>query len=194
MSGGIAYVYDIDGSFKGKCNPEMVELCKLDNEDITLVKALLKEFHEKTGSKIADQLFTEWETHSAKFVKVFPYEYQRALKAAAPITVAQPTAAEPNIKDIEDAIIDVSLEQKKLDKLRGFMKYQRETGMYRPAEKRMKDWDEVYNHTHVRKGLRVQAARCMECGVPFCQSNSHGCPLGTQIYFYIVIHICPVEK
>lgn len=45
----------------------------------------------------------------------------------------------------------------------------------------MKDWDEVYNHTHVRKGLRVQAARCMECGVPFCQSNSHGCPLGNII-------------
>lgn len=61
------------------------------------------------------------------------------------------------------------------------MKYQRETGIYRPAEKRMKDWDEIYNFQHVRKGLRVQAARCMECGVPFCQSNSHGCPLGNII-------------
>lgn len=52
---------------------------------------------------------------------------------------------------------------------------------YRPAEKRMKDWEEIYNFGHVRKGLRVQAARCMECGVPFCQSNSHGCPLGNII-------------
>lgn len=52
--------------------------------------------------------------------------------------------------------------------------------MYRPAEKRSKDWDEIYNFDHVRKGLRVQAARCMDCGVPFCQS-SHGCPLGNII-------------
>lgn len=65
--------------------------------------------------------------------------------------------------------------------LPGFMKYPRETGVYRPADKRMKDWDEIYNFQHVRKGLRVQAARCMECGVPFCQSNSHGCPLGNII-------------
>lgn len=61
------------------------------------------------------------------------------------------------------------------------MKYPRETGLYRPAEKRMRDWDEVYNFAHVRKGLRVQAARCMECGVPFCQSDAHGCPLGNLI-------------
>lgn len=60
------------------------------------------------------------------------------------------------------------------------MKYPRETAPYRPTEKRLKDWDEIYNFGHVRKGLRVQAARCMECGVPFCQS-SHGCPLGNII-------------
>lgn len=52
--------------------------------------------------------------------------------------------------------------------------------MYRPAEVRQKDWGEVYNFEGVRKGLRVQAARCMDCGVPFCQS-SHGCPLGNII-------------
>lgn len=63
---------------------------------------------------------------------------------------------------------------------RGFIKYSRETAPYRPAEKRLKDWDEIYNFGHVRKGLKVQAARCMECGVPFCQS-SHGCPLGNII-------------
>lgn len=63
---------------------------------------------------------------------------------------------------------------------RGFVKYKRETGMYRPAEKRLKDWEEIYNFGHVRSGLRVQAARCMDCGVPFCQS-SHGCPLGNII-------------
>ena len=60
------------------------------------------------------------------------------------------------------------------------MKYPREKTNYRPVEKRVNDWDEIYNFQGVRKGLRVQAARCMECGVPFCQS-SHGCPLGNII-------------
>lgn len=63
---------------------------------------------------------------------------------------------------------------------RGFIKYPRETVVYRAAERRLKDWDEVYDREHVRKGLKVQAARCMDCGVPFCQS-SHGCPLGNII-------------
>lgn len=132
MSGGIAYVWDIDGSFKGKCNPEMVELCKLDEDDVALVKTLLKEFQEKTGSLIAEKLSNEWDAHANQFIKVFPYEYQRVLKAkktAAPAPAAQPAAAEPNIKDIEDAVPDIAVEQKKLDKLRGFMKYQRETGL-----------------------------------------------------------------
>jgi hypothetical protein len=75
-------------------------------------------------------------------------------------------------RNIQDIII--------LKIFRGFVKYQRETAPYRPAEKRVKDWDEIYNFPHVRQGLRVQAARCMECGVPFCQS-SHGCPLGNII-------------
>jgi glutamate synthase (NADPH/NADH) len=60
------------------------------------------------------------------------------------------------------------------------MKYKRESHPYRPAEKRLNDWDEIYNFTHVKKGLKVQAARCMDCGVPFCQS-SYGCPLGNII-------------
>nr|SVE70856.1 EOG090X0OE5 [Daphnia similis]SVE72746.1 EOG090X0OE5 [Daphnia similis] len=44
----------------------------------------------------------------------------------------------------------------------------------------MNDWDEIYNFNHIRKGLKVQTARCMDCGVPFCQS-SYGCPLGNLI-------------
>uniref|UniRef100_A0A6P7GF34 glutamate synthase (NADH) n=1 Tax=Diabrotica virgifera virgifera TaxID=50390 RepID=A0A6P7GF34_DIAVI len=187
MSGGIAYVWDVDGKFSTKCNMEMVELCKLeDKEDVELVKSLLKEFQEETGSVIAQQLIDEFESRRKEFVKVFPYEYQRALKQkTTEVVVTQNQPVEPKIKDIEDTIGDASQEQKKaeraLDKTRGFMKYPREMAPYRPADKRMKDWDEIYNFTHVRKGLRVQAARCMECGVPFCQSNSHGCPLGNII-------------
>ncbi|KAJ8917498.1 hypothetical protein NQ315_005547 [Exocentrus adspersus] len=187
MSGGIAYVWDIDGKFSTKCNPEMVELCKLeDKDDVDLVKQLLKEFQELTGSIVAQQLIDEFDNRRKEFVKVFPYEYQRALKQKAQEnSVEKPVQNhEPKILDIEDTLGDAH-EAKKiervLDKTRGFMKYPRETSVYRPAEKRMKDWDEIYNFPHVRKGLRIQAARCMDCGVPFCQSNTHGCPLGNII-------------
>ncbi|GLG95437.1 NADPH:adrenodoxin oxidoreductase, mitochondrial [Gryllus bimaculatus] len=194
MSGGIAYVWDIDGSFKSKCNLEMVELLPLENdEDLKYVASLLKEFQEKTGSLIAEELLKTWPKPAKEFVKVFPFEYQRALRQmaeeAAQEKVGTPVngeemKAEQKIRDIEETVADGSMEKKRLekilDKTRGFVKYKRETGMYRPTEKRVKDWDEIYNFGHVRKGLRVQAARCMECGVPFCQS-SHGCPLGNII-------------
>ncbi|XP_044595767.1 glutamate synthase [NADH] isoform X1 [Cotesia glomerata] len=189
MSGGIAYVLDVDGSFKSKCNPEMVELLPLNNkEDIVYVKQLLEEFIEKTGSLIAKDLLLTWPEPTTRFVKVFPYEYQRALKQLAEdnktnqknVVINGNSKNQPEIKDIEDSIEDGDLAQRKLDKIKGFMKYKRHTANYRPAEKRVEDWDEIYNFQGVRKGLRVQAARCMECGVPFCQS-SHGCPLGNII-------------
>ncbi|CAH2075571.1 unnamed protein product, partial [Iphiclides podalirius] len=189
MSGGIAYVYDVDGSFKDKCNPEMVEQLPLENEeDLSEVKQLLEEFVEYTGSIIAKDLLATWPEPAKMFVKVFPYEYQRALKQMAlmkPKPRAEVNGKEENgLVDIEEAVRDVELEKKNLekvlDKTRGFIKYPRETAQYRPAERRLRDWDEIYDARAVRRGLRVQAARCMECGVPFCQSG-HGCPLGNLV-------------
>ncbi|XP_055532181.1 uncharacterized protein LOC129722612 [Wyeomyia smithii] len=195
MSGGIAYVLDIDGTFRSKVNSGMVELLGLDlDEDRLVVKTLLEEFVEKTDSEIAKELLSKWPEPCQQFVKVFPYEYQKALKAQKEelalqkelkaITNGTPKH-EPKVKDIEETIQDAALAKKKLDqaldKTRGFIKYKREATSYRNAVERQKDWKEVYNFAHVRKNLKMQAARCMECGVPFCQSNSHGCPLGNII-------------
>lgn len=134
MSGGIAYVWDIDGSFATKCNPEMVELCKLeDKDDLEIVMSLLKEFSELTQSVIAEQLIKEFDVRVKEFVKVFPYEYQRALKQRALVAVTAAGEhvnnklhngnAEPQVQDIEDSVADVTMEQKKveraLDKTKG---------------------------------------------------------------------------
>ena len=59
----------------------------------------------------------------------------------------------------------------------GFIEYQRELPQRRPAEERVLDYHEVYQPFSEEK-LTTQAARCMDCGVPFCQS---GCPLGNMI-------------
>jgi glutamate synthase (NADPH/NADH) small chain len=59
----------------------------------------------------------------------------------------------------------------------GFMKYDREGPKRRPVELRLKDWREVYEPFAV-SDLKEQAARCMDCGIPFCHN---GCPLGNLI-------------
>lgn len=61
---------------------------------------------------------------------------------------------------------------------RGFMNYpERELPPRRPVEVRIGDWKEVYGPAD-SEVLKRQAARCMDCGVPFCH---HGCPLGNLI-------------
>src|SRR5437867_2052632 len=58
---------------------------------------------------------------------------------------------------------------------KGFLKYPREGPKRRPVELRVQDWKEFYEPISEDK-LKAQGARCMDCGVPFCQSN-HGCPV-----------------
>jgi glutamate synthase (NADPH) small chain len=59
----------------------------------------------------------------------------------------------------------------------GFLEYDRELPPRRPVEERLRDYNDVYLPVQ-REKLQKQAARCMDCGVPFCQS---GCPLGNII-------------
>lgn len=63
--------------------------------------------------------------------------------------------------------------------IKGFIDFDRETPESRSVEDRLKDQKEVYKPFPVEK-YREQGARCMDCGVPFCQSDT-GCPLGNAI-------------
>ena len=60
---------------------------------------------------------------------------------------------------------------------RGFLVHERELPRRRPVPVRLRDWREVYEDFPERK-LQDQAARCMDCGIAFC---NHGCPLGNLI-------------
>jgi glutamate synthase (NADPH) small chain len=64
-----------------------------------------------------------------------------------------------------------------MGKVTGFMEYRRELPERRPVGERIQDFFEVYQPFPEEK-LQIQGARCMECGVPFCQS---GCPLNNVI-------------
>ncbi len=59
----------------------------------------------------------------------------------------------------------------------GFLEYERETPVRRPVQERVNDWFEVYQEFPAAKA-KEQAARCMDCGVPFCHT---GCPVNNFI-------------
>ncbi|KAF9532316.1 NADPH-dependent glutamate synthase [Crepidotus variabilis] len=89
---------------------------------------------------------------------------------------------EPSVVDVEDSLVDDSTTKarlNKLDKTRGFMKYKRLGEAYRPPRKRVKDWKEISTRL-TENELKYQSARCMDCGVPFCQSDT-GCPISNVI-------------
>ena len=96
MSGGVAYVYDEDGQFAKRCNTAMVSLEKVvaaaeqeetvdravwhrGQTDEAQLRKLLEEHNRWTGSRRARELLDNWVESRAKFVKVFPTEYKRAL-------------------------------------------------------------------------------------------------------------------
>jgi len=67
-----------------------------------------------------------------------------------------------------------------MGKITGFKEFDRKTEAYRPVETRIKDYGEIFFGTHNSVHLQNQGARCMDCGVPFCQSDD-GCPVDNLI-------------
>jgi len=122
MSGGLAYVYDADGTFAQRCNTSMValeplltesqqavaekelvaqgkgRLRHLDRADEAIVRELVERHLRFTGSTLALAMIDDWDNARGKFVKVFPHEYRRAMtemhvKRAAAKTARQKAEA-----------------------------------------------------------------------------------------------------
>ncbi len=80
MSGGIAYVYDAQGSFDNNCNLGMVDLELVDREEDELeLKGMLERHVAYTGSPLAAGILENWSEVRGRFVKVLPMEYRRYL-------------------------------------------------------------------------------------------------------------------
>jgi NAD(P)H-dependent glutamate synthase small subunit len=67
-----------------------------------------------------------------------------------------------------------------IDKTRGFIDYYRNADPYRDPLERVFDWAEINSSGHDEVERSVQAARCMDCGTPFCQTHT-GCPINNLI-------------
>lgn len=72
-----------------------------------------------------------------------------------------------------------------IETLRGFLNYERNPEPYRAPLERVMDWGELnpeegHDREHTAVERKVQAARCMDCGTPFCQTHT-GCPVNNLI-------------
>ena len=80
MSGGIAYVYDPDGTFPERCNPEMVLLEPVsDPEEAVLLKKWIGQHVCRTHSPLGQRLLDEWGVAAGRFVRVIPAQYKRLM-------------------------------------------------------------------------------------------------------------------
>jgi len=80
MSGGLAYVYDVNTRFDSMCNKEMVDLEQLDTDDISELQQMLANHHRYTGSSVARFILDDLENQVKNFVKVYPRDYKKALE------------------------------------------------------------------------------------------------------------------
>ena len=81
MSGGVAYVYDVNGAFASLCNTEMVDLDPLTPADAQALQELISKHHHFTGSTVAQFVLSDFDNQLPHFIKVFPRDYKKVLAA-----------------------------------------------------------------------------------------------------------------
>ncbi|MGW5521468.1 glutamate synthase large subunit [Gordonia sp. NPDC003950] len=97
MSGGIAFVYDLDPS---KVNSAMVELMRPDPDDLQWLHEHIAKHTELTGSAIGASMLADWPRRCLAFTKVMPTDYKRVLDAAR--------MAEAEGRDVDSAIMEAA--------------------------------------------------------------------------------------
>ncbi|MDQ1250583.1 MAG: glutamate synthase large chain [Actinomycetota bacterium] len=97
MSGGIAYVIDLD---PGKVNREMVDVEPLGDVDAEFVREMISRHTEETGSAVGAALLADWPVAAARFSTIMPRDFRRVLQAQA--------QAEAEGRDVDEAIMEAS--------------------------------------------------------------------------------------
>ncbi|KAL8095758.1 glutamate synthase 1 [NADH], chloroplastic isoform X1 [Apium graveolens] len=102
MSGGIAYVLDVDSKFRSRCNAELVDLDSIEEEDdITTLRMMIQQHQRHTGSQLAKEVLANFDKLLPSFIKVFPRDYKRILASLRKEEIAK-RAAEKAAKEAED--------------------------------------------------------------------------------------------
>ncbi|TVT97435.1 hypothetical protein EJB05_57316, partial [Eragrostis curvula] len=181
MSGGIAFVYDVDGKFNTRCNHELVDLYSVvEEDDIITLRMMIEQHRLNTKSSLAKDILSNFDDLLPKFIKVFPRDYKRVLdnqkvEKAAKETVAKERNVGVDKKAIQviNSLNDIAVITKKGERIssrptqvanarkdRDFGTYEREGISYRDPNERIKDSNEVAIES---------------------ESFGAGCPLGNKI-------------
>jgi len=80
MSGGVAYVWDVNKTFAKNCNMEMVAFDPMDGEDEELLRTMIKNHQSLTGSELAAHVLSYWPNSFKQFIKVMPVDYKAVLE------------------------------------------------------------------------------------------------------------------
>ena len=186
MSGGTAYVLDEDNKLYLNLNKELVSSeVVTDKYDVIQLKELIQKHVAYTNSEKGKKILDNFSEYLPKFKKVIPYDYNRMQMAIVQM--------EEKGLNAEQAQIEAFLCQHKrlrrtqiMGKPTGFMEYDRVDSEAFDPKERIKNFNEFHTPLSPEK-QRTQAARCMDCGVPFCQSGKmlkgmiSGCPLNNLI-------------
>ena len=81
MSGGIAFVYDVNGSFPSRCNREMVDLDPVSEEDSVELRMMIEDHFHHTASTVARFILDDFDSQLKNFIKIFPRDYKKVLNA-----------------------------------------------------------------------------------------------------------------
>ena len=192
MSGGVAYVYDPMRRFESLCNVAGVELEPIapadpdaadDPErprqravsvedsgmgdllrfDAERLRILVEKHLLFTGSARARELLDDWDNALANFVKVMPMDYRRALDRSARRT----PGGRSRCRGLSFS----------MGRPTGFLEIERHDRGYEKPDVRRRSWKEFLKPLPEPE-LAEQAARCMDCGIPFCHN---GCPVNNLI-------------
>ena len=110
MSGGVAWVYDDDGTFASRCNTEMVGLEPVDpdGDEAQVLCDLLQRHRALTGSERADELLADWSRTLDRIVRVIPHDYRRVLDAQARMRAAGLSSDEAEMAAFEENAHDLA--------------------------------------------------------------------------------------
>ena len=81
MSGGLAYVYDVDSQFGSRVNGELVDIVALEKEDVTWLKTVISRHVALTDSVRGQEILADWKASFTKIRKVLPRDYARVIAA-----------------------------------------------------------------------------------------------------------------
>ncbi len=140
----------------------------LSQSDARLLHGLIARHAHFTQSPKAKEILADWGNYRARFVKVMPVEYRRALQQ---MQITRPRHRAPGRQHRGRG------RRVGMGKPTGFLEYQRRDRSYEPVDERLKHYHEFVRPL-ADDELRRQGGRCMDCGTPFCH---HGCPVNNII-------------